>query len=71
MWFPVVWIIVAALTAHVANERGRSSVAWFLAALFVSFVAILTLMALPILPKVDRRPSPQQVSQYRLRQQRF
>lgn len=70
MWIPFIWVLAAAMTAHVANERGRSGVVWFFLALFVPVVSILCLIALPALPKAPP-PTPQQVMNYRLRLQRF
>lgn len=70
MWIPFIWVLAAAMTAYVANERGRSGVVWFFLALFVPVVSILCLIALPALPK-SPPPTPQQVMNYRLRLQRF
>jgi hypothetical protein len=44
----VLWLIGAALTAHVANIKGRSGVAWFFLTLVVS--PLLALIALAVLP---------------------
>ncbi len=48
MWISVIWVIAALMTAHVANERGRSGWFWFFAALLVPAISLLALIALPV-----------------------
>lgn len=44
----VIWLFLAIMAAYVAYERGRSSLGFFLFAVFFSYpLAILTLIALP------------------------
>lgn len=73
MWIPVIWVIAAFMTAHVAHERGRSGVAWFFLALLVPVISLLAIIGLPLREKAAVRPplTPAEVQAYRLRRQRF
>lgn len=54
------WIGAAILCAVVAEEKGRSVGAWFLAGLFFSFVALIALAAMPNPAVVIREPAANQ-----------